>query len=136
MIAPASPLPLDSPLRRRLPRIGHSRMTHEGTRTIIWLAGDQDVATARRLREDLDSAIAADDSDIAVDMSEVTFIDAATIGTLIAGRNDLRTLARMLTIRDSPPHTRRLLDVCELRDLDDASATVDWWISPKSIRDR
>jgi len=111
-------------------------VTHEGTRTIIWLLGDQDVATAGRLRDRLDSAIAADDSDIAIDMSGVTFMDAATIGTLIGGRNHLRMLARRLTIRDSPPCTRRLLDVCELRDLDDASATVDWWISPVSIRDR
>jgi len=134
--SPLVPSPTSSPYRRRSPFIGDSRVTHEGTRTIIWLLGDQDVATAGRLRDRLDSAIAADDSDIAIDMSGVTFMDAATIGTLIGGRNHLRMLARRLTIRDSPPCTRRLLDVCELRDLDDASATVDWWISPVSIRDR
>ncbi len=136
MTSPASLEVPVAPYRRRSPDIGDSRMTQEGTRTIIWLNGDQDVATAQRLRDGLDSAIAADDSDIAIDMSGVTFIDAATIGTLIGGRNDLRMLARMLTIRESPPCTRRLLDVCELRDLDDASAAVDWWISPVSIRDR
>lgn len=86
----------------------------DGGRTVVWLEGEYDIATAVVLGATLANAISRDDADLVVDLSRVTFIDAATIGVLIRGRNRLRCQSRSLTLRSPSRCARRLLDICGL----------------------
>lgn len=93
----------------------------EGARTAVWLDGEQDMATVAVLADVLSRAIFIDDADLIVDLSGVTFIDAATIGVVIRARNILRPHARHLTMRRPQPCATRLLDLCGLNSLLDAA---------------
>lgn len=81
------------------------------------MAGEYDVTTVRELSVMFSSAIAADDADLVVDLSEVSFMDAATISVIIRARTFLGALGRMLWLRDPSRCARRLLTVCGLDSL-------------------
>jgi anti-anti-sigma factor len=99
------------------------RVSGEGDRTVVWLSGEHDIATLTVLAKGLASAIALDDADLVVDLTELQFIDAAIIGLLIRTRNFLRPRSRNLTLRNPPRFTRRILDICGLAGLIDAAPT-------------
>lgn len=88
-----------------------------GDRTVIWLHGDQDLATEPALRNALAGEVAVNGADLVVDLRDVTFIDAATLTALVGARNTLLLGQRSLTLRSSPKCARRLLEVCGLSDL-------------------
>ena len=92
-------------------------VSRDDDRTVLWLDGEHDIATGLVLTEALAEAISDDDGDVIVDLSGSTFIDAATIGVLIRGRNILRLQARSLALRSPSTCARRVLDVCGLNDL-------------------
>ena len=85
-----------------------------GSPRIVVLAGEHDFDGAGKDRELI---AAAGVCDIAVDMSGVTFMDASTIGVLVAARNRLQANGYTLTIRDASPFVLRLLSFCSLTDL-------------------
>lgn len=62
-------------------------------------------------------AIAADEGDVTVDMSGMTFIDAAMIGVLVRGRNFLALDSRELTLRSPRAFVGCVLAVCGLSAL-------------------
>jgi anti-anti-sigma factor len=101
-----------------------ARLSGEGGRTVVWLSGDYDIATLTALAERLATAIGLDGADVVVDLSEVQFIDAATIGLLIRARDFLRSRSRHLRLRNPLRPVRRILDVCDLTGMIDA-APVD-----------
>lgn len=82
--------------------------------TVVWVRGEQDISTRDRLTLSLAKAAARDAGDIVVDLSGVTFMDASTIGALVAARNMLRVHARSLTFRHPSQAAQRLLDLCGL----------------------
>ena len=92
-------------------------VSRHGDRTVVWLDGEQDVATASVLTDTLMTAIAAEDADLIVDLSGVTFIGAATLGVLMSGRNMLRQQSRLMTLRSPSRCARRLLQVSGLTHL-------------------
>lgn len=92
-------------------------VSRHGDRTVLWLNGEQDIATVSVLADALDRAISVDDADLIVDLSGVTFIDAGTISELMRGRNNLRLQSRSLTLRSPPRGARRILDLCGLTGL-------------------
>ena len=91
--------------------------SRHGERTIVWLEGEHDIATLTLLTDTLTTAICADDADLVIDLSKVTFLSVATIDELIRSRNILRQQSRTLTVRSPSRGARRLLDVCRLTDL-------------------
>jgi hypothetical protein len=62
-------------------------------------------------------AIALDDADVVVDLSEVQFMGAATVGVIIRAREFLRLRSRFLVLRSPSECARRILDVCGHADL-------------------
>jgi anti-anti-sigma factor len=86
-------------------------------RTVVWLRGEQDVSTVAALSEILARAIALDDADVVVDLSEVQFMGAATVGVIIRAREFLRLRSRFLVLRSPSERARRILDVCGHADL-------------------
>lgn len=86
-------------------------------RTIVWLNGEHDLTTKAAVAATIASAARRTDGDLLVDLSEVTFMDASTIGALIAEHNRLWARSRSLLLRAPPPPAARVLDLCGLAHL-------------------
>ena len=86
----------------------------DGERAVVWLDGEQDIATVGVLADTLASVVCADDADLIVDLSGVTFMSTATIDELILSRNLLLGQSRTLTLRSPSKCARRVLDLCGL----------------------
>ena len=63
--------------------------------------------------------IAVDDTDLVIDLSEVTFMNAATVAVIIRAEAFLRDRSRSLTLRSPSARARRLLGVGGLAELVD-----------------
>jgi anti-anti-sigma factor len=85
-------------------------VTRDGERAVVWLEGEQDIATLFVLADTLANVIAADDADVTVDLSGVTFMSTATVDELIRDRNLLLDQSRNLTLRSPSKCARRLVD--------------------------
>ncbi|MCU1375494.1 MAG: hypothetical protein JWO68_2780 [Actinomycetia bacterium] len=85
--------------------------------TVIWLQGEQDVATVRVLADVLYTEIATSNCHVVVDLDQVTFIDGTTVAAIVHGRQMLQDRDRRLTLRAPSPAARRLLDLCGLSDV-------------------
>jgi anti-anti-sigma factor len=92
-------------------------VSREGERTVVWLDGEEDIATVAVLADMLATVTSADDADLIVDLSGATFISTATIDQLIQARNLLLGLSRNLTLRSPSKFARRLLDISGLAGL-------------------
>ncbi len=64
--------------------------------SVVWLRGAHDASTVVALCMTIARAIAVDDTELVVDLSEVTFMDAATVGVMIRAEAFLRA-------RSDPP---------------------------------
>lgn len=92
-------------------------VSRDGGRTVVWLAGECDIATAGVLTGTLTEAISLDDAELIVDMSGVTFAGTVTIDALMQTRSTLGRQSRSLTVRSPSSCVRRLLTVCGRTDL-------------------
>ena len=89
----------------------------DAARTVVWLRGEHDISTVAVLAEIMARAIARDDADLVVDLSEVQFMGAATVGVLVRARELLEPRSRSLTLRSPSRCARRMLDLCGHADL-------------------
>ena len=64
-------------------------------------------------------AIAFDEADVVVDLSEVTFMGAATVGVILRAEAFLRERSRSLMLRSPSTCSRRILGLCGWGDLID-----------------
>jgi anti-anti-sigma factor len=86
-------------------------------RTVVWLRGEHDISTVDALSETLAGAMALDDCDLVVDLSEVEFMGAATIGVLVRARELLESRSRSLVLRSPSRCARRIVHLCGQGDL-------------------
>jgi anti-anti-sigma factor len=93
----------------------------DADRTVVWVRGEHDMATVTALSETLARAIALDEANVLVDLSEVQFMGAATVGVIVRAREFLRLRSRTLALRSPSRCARRVVDVCGLSDLIDAA---------------
>ena len=84
---------------------------------VVWLRGDYDISVETALSHTLAQAVALDETDLVVDLSGVTFMDAATIGVIIGARNNLRRESRSLVLRSPSGCAWRVLHLCGLTGL-------------------
>ncbi len=94
----------------------------DADRTVVWLRGEHDMSTVDSLSETMARAIALDDADVVVDLSEVQFMSAATVGVIIRAREFLRLASRSLALRAPSKCAGRVVDLCGLADLFDPRA--------------
>jgi anti-sigma B factor antagonist len=92
-------------------------VSRDGDRTILWMHGEYDASSMIVLADELARLISADDSDLVVDLSGVTFIGSAPIAMLVRGRSILRRQSRTLTFRSPSRCARRVLELCKLADV-------------------
>ena len=98
--------PVESPSSRRDPPC-----------TVIWLRGEHDMSTVAELSETIARAIALDDADLVVDLADVEYMGAATVGVLSRARELLRARSRSLVLRSPSRCARRVLELCGHADL-------------------
>ncbi len=98
---------------------------------MVWLSGDQDLATAGHIERKLVEAIGADERDVVVDLDHVGFMDASTVGVLVRGRRFLATHGRLLTVRSPQSSPARVLEICGLTDLIDPN--LPGWAAPIAL---
>jgi anti-sigma B factor antagonist len=63
----------------------------EGGRTVVEVAGEIDVYTAPKLREQLAELVDSGRYDLVVDMTRVEFLDSTGLGVLVGGLKRVRT---------------------------------------------
>ena len=80
----------------------------------VALDGEIDISTAPAIRRFLLAAISDGNAHLAVDMSGITFIDAAGIGVLVAAANRAREAGGGLSLLAPSRQVRRLLDILHL----------------------
>lgn len=98
-------------------------------RTVVRVRGDQDDANVAALAGAMAAAIAIDDADLVVDLSEVPYMGAAGVRAVVRARELLRLRSRSLVLRSPPRSAQRILGLCGYADLldprtADASPTV------------
>ena len=101
-----------SSFRVSLPGAGH-----EIRPTVVWLQGEQDIATDGELWRVLARGITANNAAIVVDLSEVELMSASTLGVIVKARVLLGEQSRSLTVRYPTAFVRRIIGICRLNDL-------------------
>ena len=84
---------------------------------VVRLRGEHDLSTVPELSAALVQATMLDDADVVVDLTEVEFMGAATLGVLLGARELLRAQSRCLVLRSPPSCVRRVLELCGDTDL-------------------
>ena len=82
---------------------------------VVWLCGEEDIATVAVLADRLARAVSAGDADLIVDLSGVTFLSTATIDELFRVKDILARQNRSLSLRSPSRPARRVLEVCGLQ---------------------
>jgi anti-sigma B factor antagonist len=92
------------------------------SQTVVWLSGEHDLSTVDALSETLARTFALDDADVVLDLSGVQFIGAATIEVIVRANDVLDLRSRALTLRSPSESAQRVVDLCGLADLVEASS--------------
>lgn len=111
----------------------------DSSRTVVWLRGEHDTASVPALSAAMARAMSLDESDLVVDLSEVEFMDASTIGVILRTREVLLPRNRAISLRSPSSSARRILDVCGLADnldprTDPPGALATWVVVPVAER--
>lgn len=93
-------------------------------RTVVWLGGDHDVSTTTMVNAAAGRATRLDKADVVVDLSEVTFMGAATLDILLRTRRTLQAQGRVLELRAPSAAAQRLIEVFRLERLLEAIPLV------------
>ena len=88
-----------------------------GTRTVLAVNGEIDIATAPTLRQRIQDAVDDGVRLVAVDLTEVGFMDSTGLGVLIGGLKRLRQLEGNLVVVSPSDSVRKIFEVTGLGDV-------------------
>lgn len=83
----------------------------------VCLRGELDLTTAPALRELLEAARAAPASGIVVDLADVSFIDASTVGAIVSAWSRCEEAGRLMRVDGLAEQPARVFDILGLRGL-------------------
>ena len=89
------------------------RVRREPQRVLVDVTGELDLATVEDLARSLDALLTADCAIVAVDLVDVSFIDATGLRALIEAGQRYETVGASLSIVGESAPVSRLLDICE-----------------------
>jgi anti-anti-sigma factor len=92
----------------------HIEVSMRDSQIVVTVSGEQDGSNAPLLLAACVSAIAQDGCDLVIDLRDVKFISAATIGVIGVVDDALRLRSRSLAIESPSTCSRRLLELCDL----------------------
>jgi anti-anti-sigma factor len=87
----------------------------------VRLFGEQDISTAASITQRLEGVISRTRAHVSVDLTDVGFMDASTIGVFVVARRAVNG-NRSLTLRGPSRAATRLLKFCDLDDLIEPTA--------------
>ncbi|HEV2640134.1 MAG TPA: STAS domain-containing protein [Actinocrinis sp.] len=90
------------------------RTWHDAGTTVLEVAGELDVYTAPRLREQLADQARAGRHHLIVDMTEVAFMDSSGLGVLVGGLKRARTAGGSVTLTGANAHIHDVLRITGL----------------------
>jgi anti-anti-sigma factor len=79
---------------------------------VLLLRGELDLAGAPRLADAFATAMAVGQARIVLELSQLDFIDGASVGLIERTRRQLRLQGGQLTLRHPQPHVRRVFELC------------------------
>ena len=85
--------------------------------TVISLSGEHDAFTADALWEAMARTMALGDADLVVDLRNVEFMGAATVGVIVRTGELLRLQSRSMVLRSPSACAERILGLCGLTHL-------------------
>jgi anti-anti-sigma factor len=91
-----------------------NRRSNNG-RVVIEIGGECDMATLDRLNEIVREAVAAQPSELVIDLAHATFIDSRTLGLLTSAAKQIRSNGGSFKlVRASAPEIKRALEITGL----------------------
>ena len=90
---------------------------------VVRLWGEHDSSTVPALAAMLASAVDREEANLVVDLSNVQFINGATIRVLVAAGDFLVGQSRTFTLRSPSRCARRILDLCAISGLYEPEGT-------------
>ncbi len=85
----------------------------------VTIAGDMDISTVPRLREELGGAVAARPDTVVVDLSDCPFVDATAMTLLLETHRQACRSGVRLCLQGCSPRVLRLLSLTKLRGVFD-----------------
>jgi anti-sigma B factor antagonist len=82
--------------------------------TIVVLAGEIDVATAGRVREVLIAVSNSGESNVVVDMTNVTFMDSTGLAALVGPLKRFRSMNGQIVLRSPSRSVKKVLEISGL----------------------
>lgn len=83
-------------------------------RAVLAVGGDLDLASAPRLLDDADAAMADPTESIALDLGAVTFVDSSGLTALLRVQRNATERGIAFTLGPVPPQVRRVIDIAGL----------------------
>lgn len=81
------------------------------------LSGDLDIVTSDDVKRELVELVDAGHSTLALDLSDVGFVDSSGLGVLVAVHRHAEARGGQFVVRSTPPQVRRLFEITRLGDL-------------------
>jgi anti-sigma B factor antagonist len=97
----------------------------EGDRTVVEVAGEIDVYTAPRLREQLVDLVADGKYHLVVDMERVDFLDSTGLGVLVGALKRVRTHDGELALVCTQPRILKVFEITGLTKVFPMHRSVD-----------
>ena len=123
MLPPAPPSTITVSARQRGRTSQRGFVPHP---TVVALGGEHDISTVMALTDALDEAMERDGASLVIDLSDVQFVGAATVGVIVHARELLRSHGRSLVLRDPSACAMRVIKLCGLDDLIEDPTLGDW----------
>lgn len=81
------------------------------------LSGDLDIVTSDEVKRDLAQLVDAGHVALALDLSDVGFVDSSGLGVLVAIHRHAESSGGSFVLRSVPPQVHRLFEITRLGDL-------------------
>jgi len=103
---------------QRLPRfVGSPNARWDSQRKVVWLYGEQNSSTAPELCAAIARALAFDEGDLLLDLTDATSIDESVVEVIVLAREYLQQRSRSVSLRSPAPSVRRAFALCGLAEL-------------------
>lgn len=88
----------------------------ENAAVTVAVAGELDISARRLLLTGLRAVLGSDPGHLVINVSGLTFVDAAGLGALVAVRRRAARQATVVQLTGVPPHMLRVMDLARSRD--------------------
>ena len=92
-------------------------VTRTGDAAVVWVIGELDLATAPRLREEIDALVGSGVCAVTVDLARLEFIDSTGLSVLVMALKHMREHGGELALRSLSPRTLKVLQTAGLTEV-------------------